>query len=92
MIPFDPEMRPVLDWNRTPHASVPGTIGTECPVCKRSIYVMQLDDFVEHPDGSATARCSNCRAPLRQNAEGFVFLASADALPKPESTGPRAGV
>lgn len=74
MIPYIPTLRPVLREKHLPPGTLPEPIGTACPVCDMSMQCMVLPNMVEHADGSATATCPRCRAPLRQNAEGFVFL------------------
>ncbi len=75
MIPYDAHMRPCFQWQEgpLPLAGLP-VIGMSCPVCNRDLLSAQCDDFKALPDGSATARCPDCRAKLRQNPEGFVFL------------------
>lgn len=71
---YDAKIRPTLDPKSPLGPLCPETIGTDCPCCRHSLLAMHIDDFVEHADGSATGRCGRCKAPLRQNPEGFIFL------------------
>lgn len=70
VITYDAEIRPCLD--SFDQRMVRDSIGLSCPVCHAS--ALTIRDVQEHLDGSATGRCVNCHALLRQNPEGFVFL------------------
>lgn len=65
MIPYVHALRPFLAHD--------AARGLECPVCGMSLLLMPVRIRGE-ADGSATAPCPKCNAPLRQNPEGFVFL------------------
>ena len=72
---YNPHTRPFLKKSETP-GGLDKVVGLSCPVCGADMVCMVLDDFKEHPDGSATCSCPKCRSPLKQNQEGFVFLNS----------------
>lgn len=78
MIPYDDKMVPCQSQTGV-------HVGASCPVCGKPVIEMVHEPYTRSAvqdhrddnnatDGSCYCRCDRCKAPLRMNRFGFVFL------------------